>query len=99
MPIDSVSVRRNAMLGRCGTDQCVPSSGGDAERYKRDIFTDMKIAIDCLRDLDDKLKVLDPDVSYKVRQIIYGKMKVHVTDRGEYIVLLPCGVCKELGMV
>jgi hypothetical protein len=58
------------MLGRCDANQCVPSNSGDAERYKRDIFTDMKIAIDCLRDLDEKLKVLHPDVFYKVRQLI-----------------------------
>jgi hypothetical protein len=40
------------------------------ERYKRCIFTDMKIAIDCLKALDDQLKVLHPDIYYKVRQLI-----------------------------
>lgn len=60
------------MIGRDSMNQCVPSNMDKTteERYKRCIFTDMKIAIDCLKALDDQLKVLHPDIYYKVRQLI-----------------------------
>jgi hypothetical protein len=57
------------MLGR-QEQMCVPSSGADAERYKRDIFVDMKIAIDCLKEFNDKLNTLHPDIVYKIRSLI-----------------------------
>jgi hypothetical protein len=57
------------MLGR-QENQCVPSDGISSERYKRDIFTDMKIAIDCLKDFNDKLNALHPDIVYKIRALI-----------------------------
>lgn len=57
------------MLGRQEMN-CVPSIGGDSERYKRDIFVDMKIAIDCLKEFNDKLNTLHPDIVYKIRSLI-----------------------------
>lgn len=56
------------MLG----NQCnVPMPcGADTERYKRDLFTDMKIAIDCLKEFNDKLNTLHPEVIYKIRSLI-----------------------------
>jgi hypothetical protein len=60
------------MIGRDTIGQCAPSNMDKnlEDRYKRCIFTDMKIAIDCLKELDDKLKTLHPDVYYKIVQII-----------------------------
>ena len=61
-------IRSSAMLGRQEMN-CVPSNGSD-ERYKRDIFTDLKIAIDCLKEFNDKLNTLHPDIVYKIRSLI-----------------------------
>lgn len=61
------------MIGReTSMNQCIAQSvNKDAEeKYKRCIFADMKIAIDLLKEFDDKLKVLHPDVIYRVRQLI-----------------------------
>lgn len=38
--------------------------------YKRDLFEDMKIGLDCLKELNNKLLTLHPDVLYKIRQIM-----------------------------
>lgn len=59
------------MIGRQDS-VCYPSNleNDQAELYKRDIYTDMKIAIDCLKEFNDKLKTLHPDVFYKIRQLI-----------------------------
>lgn len=57
------------MLGRQEMN-CVPSNGGDSERYKRDMFEDMKTAIDHLKEFNDKLNTLHPDIIYKIRSLI-----------------------------
>lgn len=57
------------MLGRQQTD-CVPSIPNEfAERYQRDIFSDMKSAIDFLKEFNDKLNTLHPDCVYKIKQL------------------------------
>jgi len=61
---------RYEMLGRTGNDcmaQSVPED--NSAKYKRDIFTDMKIAIDYLKEFNNKLLELHPEVIYKIRQI------------------------------
>lgn len=63
------------MLGRQFSQQnsceSIPPPGiGNDERYKRDIFTDMKIAIDCLKSFNESLLSLHPDVIYKIRTLI-----------------------------
>lgn len=61
------------MIGReTSMNQCIPTNTNKEaeERYKRCIFADMKIAIDLLKEFDDKLKVLHPDIIYRVRQLI-----------------------------
>lgn len=63
--------KEREMLGRQEMN-CVPSSMSEnlSELYKRDIFTDLKCAIDYLQEFNDKLKALHPDVIYKIRSLI-----------------------------
>lgn len=58
------------MLGR--QDVCVPPNMDEVIklRYQRDLFNDLKIAIDYLKEFNDKLNNLHPDVCYKIRSII-----------------------------
>lgn len=60
------------MIGRDSISSCVAPSMEKSmeERYKRCIFSDMKLAIDYLKVLDDQLKLLHPDIYYKIRQLI-----------------------------
>lgn len=60
------------MLGVNPGAQCIVPLVDESfkERYTRCVFEDMKIAIDCLKSLDDKLKTLHPDVLYKIRSLI-----------------------------
>ena len=55
------------MLGRDIMQCPAPSNDIQGERYKRDLFADLKIAIDLLKQFDDSLKTLHPDVIYKIR--------------------------------
>lgn len=58
------------MIGRT-PQECLQSTNvADQERYKRNIFDDMKVAIDIIRGCNDALMALHPDVIYKIRQII-----------------------------
>jgi hypothetical protein len=58
------------MLGKQEVNCVQGSSGPDSERYKRDLFVDMKIAIDCLKEFNDKLNTLHPEIIYKIRCLI-----------------------------
>ena len=59
------------MLGRRDM-QCMPShSDPEVQKlYERDLFEDMKTAIDLLKDFNSKLNKLHPDVIYKIRSLI-----------------------------
>lgn len=58
------------MLGRDVMNSPVLNDSPGNERYKRDLFDDLKIAIDLLKSFDDSLKKLHPEVLYKIRQIM-----------------------------
>jgi hypothetical protein len=66
-------LRSNKMLGRSYNESVQPVSErqlSSDDKYKRDIFEDMIIAMSLLRELDVKLSKLHPDIVYKIRQII-----------------------------
>lgn len=52
----------------------VPADAKDQEIYlsrcKRDLYEDLKTAIDCLKNLDDTLNTLHPDVRYKIQRFL-----------------------------
>jgi hypothetical protein len=59
------------MLGRKDM-KCMPISIDQEVRklYERDIFEDMKSAIDLLNDFNIKLNKLHPDIIYKIKSLI-----------------------------
>ena len=59
------------MLGR-QENICRPLSSDSKveDLYKRDLFEDLKIGLDCLKEFNNKLLTLHPDVLYKIRQIM-----------------------------
>ena len=55
------------IVNRCDS-VCAPS--GTDERYRRDLYTDMKIAIDAMKEFNEKLNTLHPGVIYKIKNIL-----------------------------
>jgi hypothetical protein len=58
------------MLGR-QDNICLPTYADEATKlkYQRCMFADMKLAIDYLKEFNDKLNQLHPDILYKIKQI------------------------------
>lgn len=59
------------MLGR-QENVCRPISSDSRleDLYKRDLYEDLKIGLDCLKELNNKLLTLHPDVFYRIRQLM-----------------------------
>ena len=61
------------MLGVCNANSIYKESidgSTSSQRYSRCFYTDMKTAIDCLKNFDEQLKTLHPDVAYKIRTLM-----------------------------